>query len=222
MNVVLLGAPGAGKGTQAQRIRDRCGIPQIATCDILRAAVAAGTETGRKAKEYMDRGDLVPDDAVVAIVAERLAEPDCAGGWLLDGFPRNSAQAEALEKTIAERGMKGLDRVVYLKVAPEVGGDRLSGRRVCPDTSCGAAYHVEYMPPKAEGVCDRCGAALVQRDDDRPDTVRQRLETYESQTAELVRRYTDAGLLAEIDASGTPDEVSERVLANLEAMAGVA
>lgn len=215
MNVVLLGPPGAGKGTQAQRIRDEFGVPRIATGDILRAAAAAGTEVGRKAREYMDRGELVPDEVVVAIVAERLASEDCRGGWLLDGFPRTAAQAEALDGTIRERGLRSIDRVVYLDCSAETVIERLSGRRVCPNASCGAAYHVRYVPPREDEVCDRCGTRLVRRDDDRPGTVRQRLETYRLQTADLVSRYREAGVLAEVQAEGAPEEIGERVLAEL-------
>jgi len=213
---VLLGAPGAGKGTQAQLIKDRFKVPHIATGDILRAAVAAGTEVGLRAKSYMDKGELVPDEVVVAIVADRIAEDDCSDGWLLDGFPRTVPQAEALDRTIAEKSLAPIDRVVYLSVSTEEVIKRLSGRRVCPNTDCGAAYHVEFMPPKAEGVCDRCGTGIIQRDDDKPDTVRQRLETYEKRTSALVARYRDAGVLAEIKAEGTPEEVGKLVLAELE------
>jgi len=213
---VLLGAPGAGKGTQAQLIKDRFKVPHIATGDILRAAVAAGTEVGLRAKSYMDKGELVPDEVVVAIVADRIAEDDCSDGWLLDGFPRTVPQAEALDRTIAEKSLAPIDRVVYLSVSAEEVIKRLSGRRVCPNTDCGAAYHVEFMPPKAEGVCDRCGTGIIQRDDDKPDTVRQRLETYEKRTSALVARYRDAGVLAEIKAEGTPEEVGKLVLAELE------
>ena len=215
LNVVLLGAPGAGKGTQAQRIKDEFGLPHVATGDILRAAASAGTEVGTRAKAYMDRGELVPDEVVVAIVAERIARDDCSDGWLLDGFPRTAPQAEALDRTICEKSLKPIDRVVYLKVSADAVVERLSGRRVCPNTSCGAAYHVTFMPPEKAGVCDRCGTEIVQRDDDKPDTVRQRLETYESRTADLVTRYRDAGVLVEIQAEGKPEDVGERVLAQL-------
>jgi adenylate kinase len=197
-------------------MKDEFGVPHISTGDILRAAVAEGTELGRRAKAYMDRGDLVPDEAVVAIVAERLGRDDCRKGWLLDGFPRTAAQAAALERTIAERNLSPVDRVIYLRVPREVVVERLSGRRVCPNPSCGAPYHVESMPPKVDGVCDRCGAELIQRDDDKSEAVRQRRETYERQTAELVDRYRRSGVLAEVDASGSPDEVAGEVLAALQ------
>jgi len=218
LNLVLLGAPGAGKGTQAQLIKDRFDLPHIATGDILRAAVAAGTEVGLRAKAYMDKGELVPDEVVVAIVADRISEDDCSDGWLLDGFPRTVPQAEALDRTISEKSLKPIDRVIYLSVSAEEVVKRLSGRRVCPNTDCGAAYHVEFTPPKTEGVCDRCGTKIIQRDDDEPDTVRQRLETYEKRTSPLVARYRDAGVLVEIQAEGTPEKVGERVLAELESV----
>ncbi len=220
MNLILLGAPGAGKGTQAQAIKDAFGIPQIATGDILRAAVAAGTQAGLKAKSYMDRGELVPD-IVVPIVAERLAQDDCRNGWLLDGFPRNAAQAGALEETIREKGLAPIDRVVYLRVTVDEVVRRLSGRRVCSNPECGNTYHVEFMPPPADMKCGKCGAEVVQRDDDRPETVRERLETYKRETAGLVDRYREVGTLVEIDAEGTPEEVTERVLTALrQAAAG--
>jgi adenylate kinase len=218
LNVVLLGAPGAGKGTQAQNIKDKYKIPHIATGDILRASVAAGTEVGLRAKAYMDKGELVPDEVVVPIVAERIAQDDCLDGWLLDGFPRTVPQAEALDKTIENKSLKPIDRVVYLSVSAETVIGRLGGRRVCPNTDCGAAYHVEFMPPKAEGVCDRCGTKIVQRDDDKPETVRQRLDTFEKRTSALVNRYREAGVLVEIQAEGTPEEVGKLVLAELESV----
>jgi adenylate kinase len=212
VNVVLLGAPGAGKGTQAQHIRKAARIPHISTGDILRAAAAEGTQVGLRARSYMDRGELVPDEVVVAIVAERMARPDCRPGWLLDGFPRTSAQAEALDRTIWERGLRKIDFVLYLRASPEVVVERLSARRVCPNTECGAAYHLKFMPPKEDELCDRCQTKLIQREDDKPETVPSRLETYERLTAGLVARYREAGLLVEIDASGTPEEVAEHVL----------
>jgi adenylate kinase len=217
VNVVLLGAPGAGKGTQAQKIKDAFGLPHISTGDILRAAVAAGTKVGLEAKSYMDRGALVPDEVVVAIVADRITQDDCAKGWLLDGFPRTIAQAEALDATISQRGLPPIDVVVYLKVDADTVVERLSGRRVCPNTACGAAFHVKFMPPKVEGTCDRCGGEIIQRADDMPETVKKRLETYEAQTASLVDRYRKAGSLQEVAAVGAPDEVGAKVVGVLEA-----
>lgn len=226
MNVILLGAPGAGKGTQAQRIKETFGIPQISTGDILRAAIAAGTDIGLRAKSYMDRGDLVPDDVVVAIVADRLRQDDCRDGWLLDGFPRTAAQAEALDgtldRTTGEKGLAPIDRVVYLRVSADEVVRRLSGRRVCSNPECGNTYHVEFMPPPADMKCEKCGGRIIQREDDGPATVRRRLRTYENQTAELVDRYRGAGTLVEIDAEGEPDEVTERMFAKLKASGGCA
>ena len=209
MNIVLLGAPGAGKGTQAQRIKDEFGIPQISTGDMLRAAVAAGTPVGLEAKGFMDKGALVPDEVVVAIVAERLQQEDCAKGWMLDGFPRTEAQAVALDETIQKSGLAPIDAVVYLKVSEEVVLDRLSGRRVCPNTECGGTYHVRNMPPKKEGICDKCGTALIHRKDDQPETVKDRLATYEKSTSGLVGRYKDAGLLIEVVSEGDPADVGK-------------
>jgi adenylate kinase len=212
MNIVLLGAPGAGKGTQAQKIKDAYGLPQVSTGDMLRAAVAAKTEIGLKAKSFMDKGALVPDEVVVAIVADRLKQVDCRKGWMLDGFPRTAAQAEALDRTIRDSGLAAIDSVVYLKVSPQTVVDRLSGRRVCPNAWCGGTYHVTNMRPKVEGVCDKCGSKLVQRDDDKPETVKKRLDTFEKQTADLVGRYKEAGLLVEIVSEGDPDEVGRKIL----------
>ena len=208
VGLILLGPPGAGKGTQAELIVAQCGVPHISTGDILRAAVKAGTEVGKKAKGYMDRGGLVPDDVVVQIVAERLREADCQGGWLLDGFPRNLAQAEALSEATADTPAP-ISGVIYLNVSPEVAVERISGRRLC--RSCGAGYHVSFMPPKVEGVCDKCGGELYQRDDDREETVRARLETYAEQTEALIEHYRKAGILADIAGDGAPDEVGEQV-----------
>jgi adenylate kinase len=216
VNVVLLGAPGAGKGTQAQRIKDTYDLPHIATGDILRAAVAAKTPVGLEAKAFMDKGALVPDEVVVAIVADRIKQPDCEKGWLLDGFPRTAGQAEALDATIERQGLKPITAVVYLKVSADVVVDRLSGRRVCPNTSCGAAYHITYMPPKVEGVCDRCGEKIIQRKDDTAETVKKRLDTFEAQTADLVDRYTKAGLLIEVLSEGAPADVGAKVIEVLE------
>lgn len=215
MRLVLLGPPGAGKGTQAEAIVGERGIPHISTGEILREAVANGTEVGLKAKSYMDAGDLVPDDVVVAIVAERLRAPDCSNGWLLDGFPRNLVQAEALGKATAEMGTP-ISMVLYLNIAPETAVERISGRRLCAD--CGAGFHVSFMPPKAEGVCDKCGGKLYQRDDDSEETVRARLATYDEQTVELIEHYRSAGLLVEIRGDENPENVAEQVL---EAVRGI-
>lgn len=209
MRMVLLGPPGSGKGTQAQLLAQRLGVPQVSTGDILRAAVREGTPLGLRAKGYMDRGELVPDELVVELVRERLQRPDCAGGFILDGFPRTVAQAEALEDALREQG-RALQAVVYLRVDDQEVVRRISGRRSCE--RCGAVYHVLYDPPREDGRCDRCGGRLYQRDDDREETVRARLRVYEANTAPLVERYRAQGLLREVAGQGTPQEVLGRVL----------
>jgi adenylate kinase len=219
VNVILLGPPGAGKGTQAQAVKEEFGIPQIATGDILRAAVAARTEVGLRAKTYMDKGELVPDEVVVTIVADRLRQDDCADGWLLDGFPRTVAQAGALDETIRMKRLEPIDSVVYLKVSADEVVRRLSGRRVCSNPDCGNTYHVGFMPPPADMRCEKCGGEIVQRDDDRPETVRRRLETYERRTADLVGRYREAGKLVEVDAAGEPGEITKGIFSALKAAA---
>jgi adenylate kinase len=211
--LILLGPPGAGKGTQAEAISRRFGIPHISTGDMLRGALAAGTKVGLEAKKYMDAGELVPDSVVVAIVGERLQQDDCGPGWLLDGFPRNTAQADALAAQLEEIG-HAVTAVLYLKVGAEVVVERLSGRRMC--SSCNKGFHVKFMPPKTEGKCDACGGDLYQRDDDREETIRQRLEVYEKSTAELVDYYGSRGLLREVDASGAPEEVGAALAAAVE------
>ncbi len=213
MRLILLGPPGAGKGTQAKRLIERYGIPQISTGDILRAAVREGTELGRKAKQYMDAGQLVPDEVVIGIIRERLKEADCARGFILDGFPRTVPQAEALKGVLAELG-QALDHVVSIEVPDEDLVERLTGRRTC--RGCGAMYHVRFSPPKQDGVCDRCGGELYQRDDDREDTIRARLKVYHDQTAPLVAFYEGEGLLRRVDGVGSVDEIYGRILGVLE------
>jgi adenylate kinase len=208
MNLILLGAPGAGKGTQAEIISARCGIPAISTGNILRAAVKNGTEMGRKAKSYMDAGGLVPDDVIIGIVKERLTEPDCAKGFILDGVPRTIAQAEAIERM----GIR-IDKVIELAVADEVITERMSGRRVCE--SCGASYHVVNKPSKAEGVCDVCGGKLVVRKDDRPETVKDRLKAYHEQTEPLVAFYRERGKLTVVENQPTLEASTAAVMAAL-------
>lgn len=208
MRVILLGPPGAGKGTQAQRLTQTLGIPQVSTGDILRAAVAAGTPLGREAKATMDQGALVPDGVVIGIIRERLAAPDCARGYILDGFPRTAAQAEALGETLQALGTP-LTAVLSITVEPEELVRRLSGRRTCGN--CGAAYHMETAPPRRAGLCDRCGGALLQREDDREETIRKRLAVYREQTAPLVAYYWGRGLLREVDGRGDIDDVFARV-----------
>jgi adenylate kinase len=213
MRLVFMGPPGAGKGTQAKAVAEHYGIPHVSSGDIFRGEIERKTPLGLKIKSYLDSGTLVPDDITVGAVAGRLAQKDCADGWLLDGFPRTEGQAKALDKTLAADGKK-LDGVVDLELDGEVIVRRMSGRRMCP--KCGRSYHVEHIPPRREGVCDACGAKLIIRDDDRPETVRQRLKTYTEQTAPLVDYYRRQGLLVRVDGGGTPDEVRSRLFEQLE------
>lgn len=209
MRLVLVGPPGAGKGTQAQYIAQARSIPAISTGDIFRVNVSQGTELGRLAKTYMDAGDLVPDEVTIEMVRNRLAEDDAAKGFLLDGFPRNVPQAETLEVMLA--GMDtALDVVLELVVDDDEVVRRLSGRRTC--RRCGHIWHVDFDPPTMEGVCDLCGGALFQRDDDKPATIRHRLEVYAAQTAPLVAFYAARGILLGIDATGPVDDVTDRAL----------
>ena len=205
MNLILLGAPGAGKGTQAEIVCDKLGIPAISTGNILREAVKNGTEMGLKAKSFMDSGALVPDDVIIGIIKERLAQPDCSKGFILDGVPRTVAQAEALEVM----GVT-IDKVVDLEVADEVIMRRLSGRRVC--SACGAPFHVKSKPPKQEGVCDKCGGKLVQRKDDAPETVKARLEVYHKETEPLKDFYAQRGLLKPVENQPSVEETSRAIL----------
>jgi len=204
MRLVFLGPPGAGKGTQAKAVAGRYGIPHISTGDMLREALKNETALGLKAKEYMDGGLLVPDDVIVGVVAEKLAS--ISDGFLLDGFPRTVVQAEALDG-ILEGSEEKLDSVVYFDVDENTVVRRLSGRRTCG--SCGANFHVEAMPPKKEGVCDRCGGELYQRDDDKPEVVRERMAVYQEETAPLIEYYREQGLLDEVAAGKSVDEVQE-------------
>jgi len=208
MNLILLGPPGAGKGTQAKRLTADLGIPQISTGDMLREAVREGSPMGLKAKSYMDAGALVPDEVVVGIVEERIQQPDCARGFMLDGFPRTTAQADALATMLEKKGLK-LDHVVCIEADKEELVKRLSGRRTC--RQCMAPYHVLFHPPKKEGVCDKCGGELYQRDDDKEEAIRARLVTYESQTAPLIAYYEERGLLRRVNGLGTVEEVYERI-----------
>lgn len=206
MRLVLLGPPGAGKGTQAQSLGALWSIPQVASGDLLRAAVREGSKLGREASGYMDRGALVPDELVLRMVAERLEKPDARAGFILDGFPRNVTQAEAL----AKMGIK-LDKVVAVIVPDEELVKRISGRRTC--RNCNAMYHVTFEPPKKAGLCDKCGGELYQRADDREETVRERLKVYREATQPLLDHYGRLGLLAKIDGVGKTDEVERRILA---------
>ena len=213
LNVILLGGPGAGKGTQAERIVAQYGLPHISTGEMLRAAVAQGTEMGRAAKRHMDAGELVPDDVVIGVVRDRLAEPDTRRGFLLDGFPRTLAQAERLDAMLAEAG-RMVTHVVLIEVPEDELVRRIAGRRA--STSCGKLYNVTYDPPRAEGVCDVCGASLLQRADDNEETVRNRLAVYREQTAPLIGYYTEKGILGEAFGGGKgPAEVFAQVTAIL-------
>jgi len=208
MNLILFGPPGAGKGTQAKMLVEELGIPQISTGDMLREAVKAGSPMGSKAKSYMNSGSLVPDEVVVGIVEERIQQPDCRNGFMLDGFPRTTAQADALAQMLSKKGLR-LDHVVSIEVDNEELVRRLSGRRTC--RQCMAPYHIEFNPPEKEGVCDRCGGALYQRDDDREEAIRARLLTYERQTRPLIDYYSKLGLLRPVDGTGSVDEVYGRI-----------
>ena len=214
MKLILLGPPGAGKGTQAKMLMDRFGIPQISTGDILRAAVKDGTPMGLKAKSFMDAGGLVPDDVVVGIVRERLQKADCAKGFILDGFPRTVLQADALKESLLALG-KDLDAVVSLDVDVEALVERLTGRRTCRD--CGRGFHVKFDPPLVSGKCDTCGGDLLQRDDDQELTIRHRLEVYSEQTSPLVDYYRSAGLLTAVDGMQEIGVVQDQVLRSLQA-----
>lgn len=213
MNLVLFGPPGAGKGTQAQFIVERFAVPQISTGDMLRAAVKAQTSLGLKAKAIMDTGGLVSDEVVLGIVSERLSMPDCAGGFVLDGFPRTIPQADALSGMLAELG-KNIDHVVSLEVDNTEIIQRLSGRRTCP--ACGWGCHVVNAPPRVSGKCDSCGAELQQRDDDREESVSNRLTVYDQQTAPLKSYYKNNGLLRSIDGTGSMQQIQAKIAALLE------
>ena len=205
MKIILLGAPGAGKGTQAEIISQKLGIPTISTGNILRAAVKAGTPIGLEAKRYMDAGKLVPDEVIIGIIQERLAQADCAGGFILDGVPRTIAQAEALDA----HGIR-FDAVLSLEIADEVIAARLTGRRTCH--ACGATYHVVTAPPKAEGVCDKCGGALEQRKDDMPETVQHRLQVYHTETEPLKDFYAAKGVLKRVPDLGGIEETNAHIM----------
>ena len=209
MKLILLGAPGAGKGTQAERLRDILGIPTISTGNILRAAIRNGTPTGLKAKTFMDAGKLVPDEVILGIIIERLAESDCANGYILDGVPRTIPQAEALEAA----GIV-FDAVVSLEIPDETIQQRMNGRRVCPH--CGASYHITAVPPKREGLCDSCGSDLILRKDDAPETVGARLEVYHKETAPLLDFYRRRGILRCADATASVEENTKSILMALE------
>jgi len=212
LNLVLLGPPGSGKGTQGERLQEDFRLPYYATGDILRAAVRNGTELGAEAKGYMDRGDLVPDEVMVGLIAERVASDEAADGFILDGFPRTIAQGEALDAKLSEPG-RALTAAVLIDVPDEDVVRRLSGRRVCVKE--GHIFHLEFDPPKNEGVCDICGSRLEIREDDKPDVVRHRLGTYHEKTEPLVAYYEERGILRRVDGLPPPDQVSDRIRALL-------
>ncbi|WP_291259061.1 adenylate kinase [Fusobacterium sp.] len=212
MNIMLFGAPGAGKGTQAKFLIEKYGIPQISTGDILRAAIKEGTAMGLEAKKFMDEGKLVPDSTIIGIIKDRLSQEDCKKGFILDGFPRTLAQAEALEVLMKEMGI-ALDKVISLNVPDELIVGRVTGRKVCP--ACGASFHVEFNPPKAAGKCDYCGGELITRKDDNAETVTKRLGEYHSQTAPLFDFYQSRNLLVEIDGTKEVDAITKEIFAIL-------
>jgi len=212
VNLVLLGPPGAGKGTQAALLSQRLGIPHVASGDLFREAMKKGTGLGEKAQSYIERGVLVPDEVTNAMIEERLKEPDCAKGVILDGFPRTIEQARALEGILAERGKK-IDRVLVIQVSEGTLVERLSGRRTC--RRCQANYHILFNPPQKEGACDKCGGDLYQRSDDKEETVRRRVRVYIEETAPLIDRYRGQGLLTEIDGEQGIESVQGRILSAL-------
>jgi adenylate kinase len=209
MKIIMLGAPGAGKGTQAIMISEKYGIPHISTGDIFRANIKAGTELGNKAKSYMDKGALVPDEITIGMLMNRIGEKDCDGGYVLDGFPRTIPQAESLTKVLKAAGGE-VDFAVNIDVPDDHIINRMGGRRAC--TNCGATYHVKFNPPKTEGICDVCGSRLVQRDDDRPETVKNRLSVYHAQTQPLIDYYRKAGVLKEVDGTKDMDSVFQDIV----------
>ncbi len=208
MKIIMLGAPGAGKGTQAKMIADKYSIPHISTGDIFRANIKNGTELGKKAKEFMDKGQLVPDELTVEILLDRVAQDDCKNGYVLDGFPRTIPQADVLDKELTKLGDK-VDYAINVDVPDENIVRRMSGRRAC--LKCGATYHIEHIPPKQEGICDTCGSELVQRDDDKPETVLNRLSVYHEQTQPLIDYYTEKNILKTVDGTKDMQEVFNEI-----------
>ena len=214
MKIIMLGAPGAGKGTQAKKIAAKYGIPHISTGDIFRANIKNGTELGKKAKTYMDQGLLVPDELTCDLVVDRIQQPDAVNGYVLDGFPRTIPQAECLTQALTKLGSR-MDYAIDVDVPDSAIVTRMGGRRAC--LKCGATYHVEYAPPKKEGICDTCGEALVLRDDDKPETVQRRLDVYHEQTQPLIDYYTKQGILKTVDGTKDLEEVFAQIVSILEA-----
>lgn len=212
MKIIMLGAPGAGKGTQAKMIADKYGVPHISTGDIFRANIKNGTELGMEAKKYMDQGLLVPDELTVRILLDRVAQDDCKNGYVLDGFPRTIPQAEVLDSELTKLG-DHIDYAINVDVPDENIVKRMSGRRAC--LTCGATYHIEHVPPKKEGICDVCGSELVLRDDDKPETVKNRLNVYREQTQPLIDFYTEKGVLKTVDGTVPMEEVFAAITAIL-------
>ena len=212
MKIIMLGAPGAGKGTQAKMIAEKYGVPHVSTGDIFRANIKNGTELGMEAKKYMDQGQLVPDERTVKILLDRVAQPDCEGGYVLDGFPRTIPQAEVLDKALSELN-ESIDYAINVDVPDENIVRRMSGRRAC--LGCGATYHIEHIPPKTEGICDTCGQELVLRDDDKAETVLNRLNVYHKQTQPLIDFYTEKGVLKTVDGTVDMKDVFAAIVAIL-------
>ncbi len=212
MKIIMLGAPGAGKGTQAKMIAEKYQIPHISTGDIFRANIKNGTELGMEAKKYMDQGQLVPDELTVKILLDRVAQDDCKNGYVLDGFPRTIPQAEVLDKALAKLDEK-IDYAIDVEVPDENIVKRMSGRRAC--LACGATYHIEHIPPKTEGICDTCGQELVLRDDDKPETVHNRLQVYHKQTQPLIEYYTEKGVMKAVDGTAPMHDVFNAIVSIL-------
>lgn len=213
MKIIMLGAPGAGKGTQAKMIAEKYGVPHVSTGDIFRANIKNGTELGKEAKQYMDQGLLVPDELTVRILLDRVAQDDCKNGYVLDGFPRTIPQAEVLDSELSKLG-DHIDYAIDVDVPDENIIKRMSGRRAC--LTCGATYHIEHVPPKTEGICDKCGSELVLRDDDKPETVKNRLNVYHEQTQPLIDFYTNKGVLKTVDGTLPMEEVFAAITAILD------
>lgn len=214
MKIIMLGAPGAGKGTQAKLISEKYGIPHISTGDIFRANIKEGTDLGKEAKEYIDKGQLVPDELTVRILLDRVEKEDCKNGYVLDGFPRTIPQAQVLDNEVAKLGDK-IDYAIDVEVPDENIIRRMGGRRACP--KCGATYHIEHIPPKKEGICDACGEKLVLRDDDKPETVKNRLDVYHKQTQPLIDHYSKQNILRTVDGTADMNDVFDSIVKLLEA-----